>query len=511
MRLEINAEIVMDAFERILNFTIIPKENMHLVNVTCRGYDDLLKTVLTETITLNITYPPRVKLKAVPSAVISEGSLVVLKCNHDSNPESKIFNWTKNKMSLQQTDPSSNIVFKHIHREDAGSYRCTVCNELGRSSASLQLIVLYAPIVSVVTLTNGSILCNATGVPSVYRFSRWEHLSEFGEHIRYLVGSEDGVLNVLPEAGSLAYINSGKYACTVENGIRGHLQKVKQTGFIFLQFQGEPLCINGTDRILESVDNKQRRFVKLSVTVTSFPAYDSIKWLHRDKIITTNLARYSFDSMDTIVQTKIHGRLVHINGYRFSVAFTAFTQEDYRNFSLVISNNNGTAICSVTEQWKESGDGLSNMCKESLFYVILPLCLLALSGWIAFFIYYKKRHRMPVGIVDDLVRQQNQELQVVTNYYDEVNDGEISNQSLAQYASAESSFSLSDRSENTITSTNNGRVELTDLTYINPYQQLIANAPNNSHKYASLTRSHHYFVVIDSHISHLSNLKRHTY
>lgn len=55
MRLEINDEIVMDEFERVLNFTIIPKENMHLANVTCRGYDDLLKTVLTETVTLNIT------------------------------------------------------------------------------------------------------------------------------------------------------------------------------------------------------------------------------------------------------------------------------------------------------------------------------------------------------------------------------------------------------------------------------------------------------------------------
>lgn len=55
MRLEINDEIVMDEFERVLNFTIIPKENMHLANVTCRGYDDLLKNVLTETVTLNIT------------------------------------------------------------------------------------------------------------------------------------------------------------------------------------------------------------------------------------------------------------------------------------------------------------------------------------------------------------------------------------------------------------------------------------------------------------------------
>lgn len=161
--------------------------------------------------------------------------------------------------------------------------------------------------------------------------------------------------------------------------------------------------------------------------------------------------------------------------------------------------------------FKGSGDGLSNICKESLFYGVLPLCLLAVSGWIAFFIYYKKRRRMPVGIGDDSVNQQNQELRVITNYYDEINDGEISNQSRAQNSATEYSLSVSDRSENSITSTNNDRVELTDLTYINPYQQLIANVPNNSHKYASLTRSHHYFVVIDSHISHLSNPKRHTY
>lgn len=161
--------------------------------------------------------------------------------------------------------------------------------------------------------------------------------------------------------------------------------------------------------------------------------------------------------------------------------------------------------------FKGSGDGLSNICKGPLFYGILPLCLLALTGWVAFFTYYKKRHRIPVGNADDSVNQQNQELQVITNYYEEINDDEISNQSRAQNASTESSCSVSDSSENSITSTNNDRVELTDLTYINPYQQLIANVPNNSHKYASLTRSHHYFVVIDSHISHLSNPKRHTY
>lgn len=121
---------------------------------------------------------------------------------------------------------------------------------------------------------------------------------------------------------------------------------------IFLFCLGIPLCINDTSRSLERVHNKQKRFVKLSVTVISFPAYNSIEWRHRDQLITHNIAKYSFVSMDTIVQTKVHGQLVHINGYLFTVAFTAFNQEDYRNFSLIISNNNGTAICSVNEKLK---------------------------------------------------------------------------------------------------------------------------------------------------------------
>lgn len=95
-----------------------------------------------------------------------------------------------------------------------------------------------APSVSVTILQNGSLLCNATGVPNVYRFSKWEHLSEFGEHIRFLNGLNAGSLNILPDSNSVNYLKNGKYICTVHNGISNRFQEVNQTGYILLQFQG---------------------------------------------------------------------------------------------------------------------------------------------------------------------------------------------------------------------------------------------------------------------------------
>ncbi|CAC5378129.1 unnamed protein product [Mytilus coruscus] len=507
MELEVDKEVVLNTSARHLYYTFIPDANMHLMNVTCRGYDILLEKSFKESITLNITYPPIVKLGATPSAVVREGSAVTLFCNHDSYPETKDVKWTKDEISYNKLNFRTKIVFQQTSREDAGSYKCTVCNEVGRTSVSLKLIVLYAPNVSVTILQNGSLLCNATGVPNDYRFSKWEHVSEFGEHIRYLDGLNDGNFNILSDGDSVTYLKNGKYICTVHNGISNRFHEVNQTGYIFLQFQGRPFCLNTSVRTMTKVDNEDMLNVKIAVDAVSIPIYNMFQWLHINQVIQTNLTRYTMASTETIIPTDIYGRLVLISAYRFTLAFTAFKQDNYGEYSMVISNKNGTSICSANEQWERS-----SVWKEYLYYGIIPVCFLAASGWIALLIYCRKRHQMH-DTSNDRERQQNQQLQYATNYYDEINESELLNLSSVPNASIRSSFHFSDRSEisSRTTISNYDAPELSNSIYINPYQQLVGHLNTICHSYETLTRPHDYFVVIDCNISNSSNLKRHTY
>lgn len=62
--------------------------------------------------------------------------------------------------------------------------------------------------------------CFAYGVPSKYTYSQWEHLSYFGEHIRYLNATTDGKVTLPQIANKIKrYQDNGIYICTVSNGV----------------------------------------------------------------------------------------------------------------------------------------------------------------------------------------------------------------------------------------------------------------------------------------------------
>lgn len=147
--------------------------------------------------------------------------------------------------------------------------------------------------------------------------------------------------------------------------------------------------------------------------------------------------------------------------------------------------------------------------KEYLHYAFVPMCFLALSGWLSFLFYCKKRRQLVLDHSNASLQLGNQEVQIITNYYDEINVNELLNQS-STVAAIEPSFSTYNRSEISSESTdsNYDAVEHLNLPYINPHQQLLRSINNECHKYASLKGLHEYFIVTDSNIK---NQKRHTY
>lgn len=81
------------------------------------------------------------------------------------------------------------------------------------------------------------IYCSPDGIPDTYTFNRWEHQSEQGEHIRFLDGLENGtlILQTLPQQ----YQISGRYVCTVSNGIPDINGINLQKGFISHNYEGK--------------------------------------------------------------------------------------------------------------------------------------------------------------------------------------------------------------------------------------------------------------------------------
>lgn len=81
-------------------------------------------------------------------------------------------------------------------------------------------------------------LCNATGIPINYNFHDWEHRSDYGDHIRFLSGSRDGILYLPNNVKENKYQDNGYYKCTVDNNIPDIHGIIKQNAEVYLDVKG---------------------------------------------------------------------------------------------------------------------------------------------------------------------------------------------------------------------------------------------------------------------------------
>lgn len=86
------------------------------------------------------------------------------------------------------------------------------------------------------------IQCMAKGEPDNVTYFRWEHRSIFHEHIRYLSGTNNGILRLLDVNISARYQTTGYYLCNVSNGIPDKNGNVVQQGRISFLSKGITNC-----------------------------------------------------------------------------------------------------------------------------------------------------------------------------------------------------------------------------------------------------------------------------
>ena len=81
--------------------------------------------------------------------------------------------------------------------------------------------------------------CLARGIPALYNFSKWEHKSMFGEHIRYLDGFDNGTLLIQSKSKITRYQDNGLYVCHVSNGVVNSNGSVVQMGEYVLRVKSK--------------------------------------------------------------------------------------------------------------------------------------------------------------------------------------------------------------------------------------------------------------------------------
>ncbi|XP_047220229.1 basement membrane-specific heparan sulfate proteoglycan core protein-like [Girardinichthys multiradiatus] len=169
---------------------------------------------------LNVKYPPKVLIPAGPLR-ITTGDPVALECSATGRPHPTV-TWTRRGSTLhlitQEINNVHTIKWPSVRPEDSGVYVCQADNNVGKSEAEVELIVMGppgSPVASVntkeMTVTEGQTVtmeCKATGSPPpVIMWSKlraplpWKHTVA------------DGVLT-LTDVGRQ---DSGQYICNATN------------------------------------------------------------------------------------------------------------------------------------------------------------------------------------------------------------------------------------------------------------------------------------------------------
>ncbi|VDI64204.1 Hypothetical predicted protein [Mytilus galloprovincialis] len=227
----------------------------------------------------------------------------------------------QNMITLAESD--SNMVtysFKPTRQNHSKEYECVGKKELEK--VRVMLMVYYAPDVQVFATKKNGFNCLANGFPDTYTFNKWEHLSEKGEHVRYLVGSKNGTLhlNNVPHQ----YQISGRYICSVSNGIPDANGNLLQNDSESLRFIGHPIFAS---------ENRNVKVVQLYKPITlsfllySEPIVDKLVIVCVAGNYTKNETTQDFRIYETDLIYTHFGQTGTIRGFEITLDFKMISNE----------------------------------------------------------------------------------------------------------------------------------------------------------------------------------------
>lgn len=103
----------------------------------------------------------------------------------------------------------------------------------------MSFILKDPPVITIIKNDKNNILtCELKGIPQNYTYRRWQHLSEYGQIIRWLPKNQ--TIRIHPRGVNIDNFKlNGIYVCNAENGIQDVHGSIVQTGKFYVLLQGK--------------------------------------------------------------------------------------------------------------------------------------------------------------------------------------------------------------------------------------------------------------------------------
>ncbi|XP_071150687.1 kin of IRRE-like protein 1 [Mytilus edulis] len=404
----------------IIQYSFVSSREDNKDNFTCSAESSITEEPLSETVYLNVYYTPTVIAKVYPSNEIRESSDISLQCNADANPEVKKYTWQKHNRVLANVSVYN---VTKIDRSQTGEYTCFGYNELGDGSYKINISVLYAPVINVTLIffeKKFKLVCSPNGNPSRYRFDKWQHMSYFGQHIRYLNGSANGEL-IFPL--NFSDQDRGIYKCKAENGILdtdGHLY---QHGSAYFDSGGLPVFVDRNENVQYGLYHK---IATLNLFITSIPKYDRLCCSTNQWKLCKKNHIHLFQERSAVFRDTAYGVNALVDGYQILFVTPPLESSDFTNYTFEAANSFGEAYFTIhlrdkgynsnkTEPSASSGKSYLQYALLIVGFVIV-LFVSHVCSW-----YFRTHYRKTVGTDGNLNEASASYNTQLGEHYEEIN------------------------------------------------------------------------------------------
>ncbi|CAC5383214.1 unnamed protein product [Mytilus coruscus] len=316
---------------------ITPTRFDHRKQYTCRVNSTALQEPLEETVTLDIKYAPIMVFINTNPTRTNEGKNLTTACTYDSNPAASVVIQKENNVIRTLCDKSTcSHTFSNVSRNDSGLYKCIGRNTYGSGHANITVVVQYPPDIHISQNGKKKVLtCQPKGIPPIYTYRKWQHLSEYGKRIRWLPAGATVEMESQDENIDNYQMN-GIYICSAENGILNAHGSVVQSGKYSVLLKDKPKFVYSTEHI------QYGRFsfpINISVSVYCYPEFNSWNVSSEDYCCynETNFGHVT----DSNVTVRIFDAAIQMKVFKMSLTTLMIKEEHFTTYTFWIKNEIG--------------------------------------------------------------------------------------------------------------------------------------------------------------------------
>ncbi|CAC5424851.1 unnamed protein product [Mytilus coruscus] len=319
----------------------------------------------------------------------------------------------------------------------------------------------------------------------------WEHRSKFDEHIRYLDGTVNEILQLSAVNVSNKYQNNGIYICNVSNGIPDYHRNAFQQGRMFVEFEGPPVFVAYNKRFQVST--------KESAITIIIDVYSSSKITchHITEVSSISSAKDMDVAINPILIKEIfHGANITLNGTEIVFVLNGLNAGGFHSFNVTVCNIHGQSSFVVnSSSFVNDSSEEKALSSERIINIALLIVILVLVAGIGIYVrYIKQRHgKRVITAINIRTAERNAD---ENQHYAEIieedsiltppqgNNTQIISETDRIVAENSNTTALSDEHSSASSNTDMDASENLDDGYEKPYTTLVAyNGGEDEHVY----------------------------